>query len=488
MAWNISQDDYNVLKQNNITKYIRLEILDFEYKVVDEISGNLISMSVNIDAESDLRRSCSCTLVVNDSSFNVEAGSKIWLDRYIRPYVGYVNNWTGQTQWYNQGIYLINAPSWQYDAQTHALSFAGLDLASKLTGMRNGYLEGIPTSIPANSNVRQAMIALLELGGFTKYLISECMDVDGNVVNVPNEIEIPQGGTIWDGISQLRDIIPRYEAFFDINGTFIYQPIPTGSGSPTLVDDDLLGRLVISEQVNNNFEDVKNVVEVYGQSLSDSLVAYVGESTWDETKGVLYVDYSSSSYSGGEPSKGSLYGFFSPPVDIDANEITLNLSWKGGGGSESMLIEYGHNWLYQYRVKHLDANTAYVLREKQLYSTMQPSAIAKDTNPDSPFYVDGPVGPIRIVLYGGEYDNITSDALAKERANYELWKRTRLQDSITLTAIPNPWLDVNVLISHATRGGLTANQYIIKRVSTDYGDGGAQTINAITYYPLYPDI
>ena len=71
MAWNISQDDYNVLKQNNITKYIRLEILDFEYKVVDEISGNLISMSVNIDAESDLRRSCSCTLVVNDSSFNV---------------------------------------------------------------------------------------------------------------------------------------------------------------------------------------------------------------------------------------------------------------------------------------------------------------------------------------------------------------------------------------------------------------------------------
>ena len=486
MALNISQDDYNVLKQNNITKYIRLEILDFEYKVVDEISGNLISMSVNIDAESDLRRSCSCTLVVNDSSFNVEAGSKIWLDRYIRPYVGYVNNWTGQTQWYNQGIYLINAPSWQYDAQTHELSFAGLDLASKLTGMRNGYLEGIPTSIPANSNVRQAMIALLELGGFTKYLISECMDVDGNVVNVPNEIEIPQGGTIWDGISQLRDIIPRYEVFFDINGTFIYQPIPTGSGSPVLVDDDLLGRLVISEQIDNNFEDVKNVVEVYGQSLSDSLVAYVGESTWDASTKTLLVDYSAV-WAGSEPAPGSLYGFFSPATNIDSDQINLQLKW-GRGSSTSTLIEYGHNWSALYKVKHLDANTAYVLLERQLYSTLQPSAIAKDTNPDSPFYVNGTVGPIRIVLYGGEYDNITSDALAKERANYELWKRTRLQDSITLTAIPNPWLDVNVLISHATRGGLTANQYIIKRVSTDYGDGGTQTINAITYYPLYPDI
>lgn len=484
MAWNIGQDDYNVLKQSNITKYIRLELLDFEYKVVDEVSGNLVAMSVNIDADSDLRRSCSCTLAVNDSSFDVEAGSKIWLDRYIRPYVGYVNNITGKTQWYNQGIYLINAPSWQYDAQTNALSFAGLDLASKLTGIRNGYLEGIPTSIPAGSNVRVAIIALLELGGFTKYLISQCMDADGNIIAVPNDIEIPQGGTIWDGISQLRDIMPRYEAFFDIDGTFVYQPIPTGSGSPTLVDDDLLGRMVISEQVNNNFEDVKNVVEVYGQSLGDSLVAYVGESTWNASTKTLLVDYSAGWK---EPPSESMYGFFSPATNIDSDQINLQLNWTNGS-STSTLIEYGHDWSAFYKVKHLDANTAYILLDRQLYSTMQPSAIAKDMNPDSPFYVDGPVGPIRIVLYGGEFDNITSDALAQERANYELWKRTRLQDSITLTAIPNPWLDVNILISHAAKGGLFDTRYIIKSISTDYGDGGTQTINAITYYPLYPDI
>lgn len=474
MAWNIGQDDYNVLKQSNITKYIRLELLDFEYKVVDEISGNLVSMSVNVDADSDLRRSCSCTLVVKDGSFDVAAGSKIWLDRYIRPYIGYVNNWTGKTQWYNQGIYLINAPSWQYDAQTNALSFAGLDLASKLTGMRNGYLEGIPTSIPAGSNVRQAMIALLELGGFTKYLVSECMDVDGNIINVPNEIEIPQGGTIWDGISQLRDIMPRYEAFFDTNGTFVYQPIPTGSGSPTLVDDDLLGRLVISEQVNNNFEDVKNVVEVYGQSLDVS--QYATDVTWDSPN----IKFKVSSNLVGT----TLTGLTTPDASMDvASGIGL---WYVVSPSQYSikLTDYHTSKV----VTHLEPNTSYVLLGAQLYSPLQPSAIAKDTNPDSPFYVDGPVGPIRIVLYGGEYDNITSDALAQERANYELWKRTRLQDSITLTAIPNPWLDVNILIGHAAKGGKLTGRYIIKNISTDYGDGGTQTINAITYYPLYPDI
>lgn len=474
MAWNIGQDDYNVLKQSNITKYVRLELLDFEYKVVDEISGNLVSMSVNVDADSDLRRSCTCTLVVKDGSFDVAAGSKIWLDRYIRPYIGYVNNWTGKTQWYNQGIYLINAPSWQYDAQTNALSFAGLDLASKLTGMRNGYLEGIPTSIPAGSNVRQAMIALLELGGFTKYLVSECMDVDGNIINVPNEIEIPQGGTIWDGISQLRDIMPRYEAFFDTNGTFVYQPIPTGSGSPTLVDDDLLGRLVISEHVNNNFEDVKNVVEVYGQSLDVS--QYATDVTWDSPDIKFKV--------GSDLTNTTLTGLTTPDAAMDvASGIRLYYSVSPSQYSVG-LTDYHTGEV----VTHLEPNTSYVLYGQKLYSTLQPSAIAKDTNPDSPFYVDGPVGPIRIVLYGGEYDNITSDALAKERANYELWKRTRLQDSITLTAIPNPWLDVNILIGHAAKGGKLAGRYIIKSINTDYGDGGTQTINAITYYPLYPNI
>lgn len=474
MAWNIGQDDYNVLKQSNITKYIRLELLDFEYKVVDEVSGNLVAMAVNINADSDLRRSCSCTLAINDSSFDVEAGSKIWLDRYIRPYVGYVNNITGKTQWYNQGIYLINAPSWQYDAQTNALSFAGLDLASKLTGIRNGYLEGIPTSISAGSNVRDAIIALLELGGFTKYLVSECMDVDGNIINVPNDIEIPQGGTIWDGISQLRDIIPRYEAFFDINGTFVYQPIPTGSGSPTLVDDDLLGRLVISEQVNNNFEDVKNVVEVYGQSLDVS--QYATDVTWDSPN----IKFKVSSNLVGT----TLTGLTTPDASMDVTS-GIGLWYVVSPSQYSVKLTDYHTGKV---VTHLEPNTSYVLLGAQLYSPLQPSAIAKDTNPDSPFYVDGPVGPIRIVLYGGEFDNITSDALAKERANYELWKRTRLQDSITLTAIPNPWLDVNILIGHAAKGGKLTGRYIIKSINTDYGDGGTQTINAITYYPLYPDI
>lgn len=480
MPINVGQDDYNILSQQIITKYIKLEILNFQYNVVDEISGNLTAMSVNIDSESDLRRSCNLTFVVTDASFDVKAGNRIWLDKFCRPWVGYENIYTGKIQWYNQGIYLINAPSWRYNATTHELSLAGLDLASKLTGLRNGELEGIPTKIPAGSSVREAMIAAIELAGFTKYTISECKDVDGNIIAVPNDIEIAQGGTVWNIVTQLRDILPRYETFFDVDGVFIYQPIPTGSGDPVIIDDTIWPNLLIDESINNDFESVKNYIEVYGRTLDPSY--FSTNTTYSgSTLSLTVADYPTAL------TDNTIVGFTTPSTgDISA---TGGISLKMNSLTASVLYEYGTN----NPVTSLDNETYYVAYYNQgwyLMGHQQPVGIAYDDNSDSPFYINGSIGRIRHVLYGGEYENITSDRLALERAKYELWKSTRLQDSITLTSIPNPWLDVNVLISHAIRGKSQENaaQYIIKSISTDYGIEGTQSINAITYYPLYPDI
>lgn len=480
MPINVGQDDYNILSQQIITKYIKLEILNFQYNVVDEISGNLTAMSVNIDSESDLRRSCNLTFVVTDASFDVKAGNKIWLDKLCRPWVGYENIYTGKIQWYNQGIYLINAPSWRYNATTHELSLSGLDLASKLTGLRNGELEGIPTKIPAGSSVREAMIAAIELAGFTKYTISECKDVDGNIIAVPNDIEIAQGGTVWNIVTQLRDILPRYETFFDVDGVFIYQPIPTGSGDPVIIDDTIWPNLLIDESINNDFESVKNYIEVYGRTIDPSY--FSTNTTYSgSTLSLTVADYPTAL------TDNTIVGFTTPSTgDISA---TGGISLKMNSFAASTLYEYGTN----NPVTALDNETYYVAYYNQgwyLMGHQQPVGIAYDDNPDSPFYVNGSIGRIRHVLYGGEYENITSDKLALERAKYELWKATRLQDSITLTSIPNPWLDVNALISHAIRGKSQENaaQYIIKSISTDYGIEGTQSINAITYYPLYPDI
>lgn len=263
---NIGAEDYNVLKQQYIKKYIRLELLDFQYNIVDELSGNMTKCSINVDSNSDLRRSCDLGFVVTTSTFDIKAGSKLWLDKFCRPYVGYENMRTGEIQWYNQGIYLVNNPQWSYNASTNEISMQALDLMSKLTGLRNGNLEGIPTKIAKDENVREAIIKTIELGGFTKYICEECKTKDGTIVPVPYDIEIDVGGTIYDILTGLRDIMPNYQIYFDINGVFHYEPIPLAYDDPVLIDDDLFNNVLISENINTDFESVKNYVEVLGHT------------------------------------------------------------------------------------------------------------------------------------------------------------------------------------------------------------------------------
>ena len=672
---NIGAEDYNVLKQQYIKKYIRLELLDFQYNIVDELSGNMTKCSINVDSNSDLRRSCDLGFVVTTSTFDIKAGSKIFLDKMVRPYVGYENMRTGEIQWYNQGIYLVNNPQWSYNASTNEISMQALDLMSKLTGLRNGNLEGIPTKIAKDENVREAIIKTIELGGFTKYICEECKTKDGTIVPVPYDIEIDVGGTIYDILTGLRDIMPNYQIYFDINGVFHYEPIPLAYDDPVLIDDDLFNNVLISENINTDFESVKNYVEVLGHtwdvdyySPSESTTVSGGTitptfadlKTLEDGTAVgitLPVDVNSASginiaflstnkivdidsknvqslskdtewifqYVAGPllpdgytqleyiQSSGSQYinTGFKPNQDTKIS-ITVDFplsgtAWLYGGrtsansNSLGFLCESGSRYRFDYAsstnaltVKPTgkftidsDKNKCYINGElvftatyttftspvnmyifnnnnngslsggssaklyncsiydngvlirsfipcknasgtvglydsvnNQFYQNagtgtfiagpeispiedkggpfwrfmghQQAQATSYDDNPSSPFYVGDPIGSssvgrIRIVLYGGEYDNIYSDDLAKQRADFEIYQRSRLNDSISMETIPIPWMDANIVVSHRFGQKQEPSKYIVKSFSVDYATGGTMTINAISWYPYYEE-
>ena len=672
---NIGAEDYNVLKQQYIKKYIRLELLDFQYNIVDELSGNMTKCSINVDSNSDLRRSCDLGFVVTTSTFDIKAGSKLWLDKFVRPYVGYENMRTGEIQWYNQGIYLVNNPQWSYNASTNEISMQALDLMSKLTGLRNGNLEGIPTKIAKDENVREAIIKTIELGGFTKYICEECKTNDGTIVPVPYDIEIDVGGTIYDILTGLRDIMPNYQIYFDINGVFHYEPIPLAYDDPVLIDDDLFNNVLISENINTDFESVKNYVEVLGHTwdvdyyspsesttVNDNMITptFADLTALEDGTAVgitLPIDANSTS--------GLNIGFLGTNkiVDIDSKNVQslskdtewifqfvsgqtlpsdyIQLEYIQSSGSQyintgfkpnqdtkiSITVDFplsGTSWLYggrtsagsnslgflcegnsKYRFDYAsstnelatkptgkftidsDKNKCYINGElvftatyttfaspvnmyifnnnnngslsggssaklyncsiydngvlirnfipcknesgtvglydsvnNQFYQNagsgtfvagpeippvedkggpfwrfmghQQAQATSYDDNPSSPFYVGDPIGSssvgrIRIVLYGGEYDNIYSDDLAKQRADFEIYQRSRLNDSISMETIPIPWMDANIVVSHRFGQKQEPSKYIVKSFSVDYATGGTMTINAITWYPYYEE-
>lgn len=479
MANNITASQYRVVNQKIRNKYIKINLLNFNYVVVDTLEGNAIEGTININGSSDIRRTCNISLVLTDSSFNVEVGGKIWLDKYIQIYVGIEDMTTSEISWTNMGIFLINKPTYNYDSSTKKMSFEGIDLMAKMTGLRNGYIKGINnegfTLIPAGSNVKNAIIAVLQECGFNSYYVSECLNVDGVIQDVPYDMKFNQGSTWYNVLTALRDILPSYQIFFDVDGVFRYEPIPYSDSDPVMISEEIWENNVISENVEIDFESVKNVVEVFGRV--HEVEAYSTKESTTVSGGDITPTFTDIEY----PSVFQMFAF----------SISDNLSYDNGiriifSGNHNLVNYSGENVTYlekdkYYVICYQSDGTFLFLGGNQAY------AIWKDENPESPFYINGDIGEINIPLYGGEYDNILSDDLALQRAKYEIYKRCRLNDSISLTTVPIYWADVNWKISYKSfNSNNIAQEYMIQSISTPLSVSGTQSIKLIKFYPLYP--
>ena len=105
---NITSTQFQSVMQNIQSRYVKLELLNYQYQTVDSIEGVCTSGSISIDANSDIRRTGSIELVVNSSSFEVSPGNKVWLDKYIRVWIGIMSFVTGEVEYTNCGLFIIS--------------------------------------------------------------------------------------------------------------------------------------------------------------------------------------------------------------------------------------------------------------------------------------------------------------------------------------------------------------------------------------------
>ena len=467
-GFNITSTQFQTALQNIQSRYVRLELLNYQFQTVDSLEGICTGGSISIDANADIRRTGSLSLVVVGSTFDVQPGGQIWLDKFIRVWVGTASLLTGEVDYTNCGIFIIDAPSYQYNPSTNTLTLSLLDLMAKLTGVRNGYLPGVPVVLSAGENIRQAIIDTLALGGFTKYVVEEAPSPG----TIPNDLEFSQGATVYDLLSGLRDIYPSYEIFIDSNSVFYYKPIPTGEGDPVYVDDTLWSNIVTEENISVDFQNVKNVIEVYGRTHDPA--HFSTTTTVSGTTIQLTIDDVT------EYTKDMIYGF----------TLTDNPGHTGYSLQINSLTSYPILMSDGVTVADIPAESGEVYYCVQFQGTywnylghLQAYGYAEDDNPQSPFYINSTVGKIRLPLYGGEYENCFSDDLAQQRAERELWLHTNMNNTVQLTCVPVYWLDVNVLVSYTSMRTQETNLYIIKSINFGLGPTDSMTVNMIKFYP-----
>lgn len=300
----LTQNQIDVLSQNLRKKRIRIELLDFDLKTIDSIEGHAIGGSITANAENDIRRSgniqlaipidlAKSTLFEKLDGFTIEYGGKIWLDKYIKIFIGIDNllSIKEETQWYKLGVFLINQPVRSFSADTFTISFECIDLMAKLTGKRQGQLTGQTTLIEKgyydkNNNYIKTKLSdalssvIFELGGFSKYTI---YPIPAQYKYLPYDIKVGVGSTVYDIIKELMNIISTWQIYFDLDGILIIEPIPSGENSITY---NVEATHYITNDLSINFENVKNQVVVYGRVNN---LTYYTENTEDEPENVSYT-------------------------------------------------------------------------------------------------------------------------------------------------------------------------------------------------------
>lgn len=445
----LTQAEYNVAKQTSRFLYSKIVLLSKNFEQIGELTGNVIgNPSFSISSDSDIRRTCSISLIPTDSSFDIDKGNKIWFDKYIQIYMGIRETHKDEIIWTNMGVYIINDPSRAYSADDNTLSFQASDLMALLTTMRGGIYSGVDYIIPQGSNIRDVMIATLKEAGIKKY------DIYAYNLTVPNDIRVARGTTAYELLNQLVELYPHTQIYFDVDGVFRYGKVPYDDSNQMsiIANDDIWKDVLIDYSVSNDFQNVKNHIYVYGttHNVGSNYADGVAKTTINPlsrnvTLGIAGVNkYTDGMLIGFTVDKeidtfdSSLFPEYT--FSIEYGDVVLDKKVMKGRG----YLFVGEYYIAKY-VADIDETTGKDNGYFQYLGHLQSKGEVSETSSNSSFSINE-IGDLAIVLEGGDYDNLYTDADCYDCARYELYNRCKIYDGVQINCVPVYWLDVNEVI------------------------------------------
>lgn len=482
MAYNPTQQDFELIRQKTKEIYTRIELLNKQFKVLDVISGQIISDTFNVASESMQRRSYSCDLLVTDSTFLIGGDKKIWIDKYIRVYYGIKNARTREISWYLMGIFTYLNADYQCDISgKYTLSLSCGDMMADYDGTKNGEIDGYTVKIPAGEDIRTSLVGLLKQAGISRYNVTDIGKT------IPHDLEFTSQVTYCDIWKEIRDLYDSWEFFFDIEGTFIWRKIPTGYQEPCIMDDIVLQGLVISEQQSNTFQDIYNVTEVWGQILEMSgSDRYAGDNV-SYTDNVYHVTLDSGENQENVDSLDSIPDYAYIAVNIPAENLKgaqMDLNDLGPipilhddrSPIRAGSLEKDKVYTFLYR-RHTDDSTAYAL---YFLGEYQAYAVYREMDPQCPFSIPN-IG--YEIIQKKSCENLYSNDLCYNQAEYLTYKSTVMMDTIHLECVFIPFLDVNQKIQYTSLNSGQTSQYMVKSFSWSTASGTM----SITLYKFLQD-
>lgn len=266
----MTKDQSDVVKQQVRNLYSKLEILDANLVVIREMTGVFKSGSYSIFAKVGERRTCDIEMQIT-KDIVPSPTSPIWINKRFRVYVGIFSFVLNEIIWFPIGTFAITDPS-QDIAITAENTFyiQGVDFTSYLDGTLGGNLEN-KVIINSGDYVFNTLQNVFD--NFTNF----STNIQTTEAKVPYKIEKDPDDTVWDIVEELLELYLHYEGFFDVYGTFVYQPMSD------LVTDSVVwdfsapeNNLIESASIDYNWDDVRNRITVNGKDDDGVYPSYTG--------------------------------------------------------------------------------------------------------------------------------------------------------------------------------------------------------------------
>lgn len=521
-----------LLLQNEINYKYKLYVLNKEGKFIDELSGIHSVGNYNIDSNSNIRRTTSFVLELDDiySSSHIEEKIEHWIGYDFVLQIGVYSIRDNDYVWYECGTYTITSANTSYDTVTNTLSTDLSDWFSKLDDTRNGQIGGAPTILIPNLDIdgnkvtiRQATLGILKDNGINKYIIQDIGEFYGmesynedyltyrtsnpNWNQVPYDLEYDAGCYVSNILIDIRDLYPNCEMCYDIYNNFCFNMIPSCENEPIYVDNDFLQQIIYadnSESVVYDISTIKNITEVFGHMYDVDRFCETCTTSSNVYTLTLdnYEDYSNGEIISFIPTLNNMASmklrinslssipiykeYTTEYIDINTIMVDKMACIKISRSSEGEYVAY---YLGQYQPHSLCVLTSDendVKYTKEYFATKyncDARNVVFRVEKENPFTVQR-LGEILDVKTGEEFDNIYSDSVALSNAIYYNQKSSTWNDIVTLTTKLIPWLDVNTKVSYKKQQENNQYEYVIKSISNDL-EGMTSSITLHRFYPLY---
>lgn len=271
----------------NRTLSCRIELLDKNYNIVDELQGDITTGNITLtnnnssngsDDNSNFARITGSVEFILKKDLVIDY-FKLDLKHLIRLIVIIKDNITSISAEYNLGICIINSPNIIRGIDgNNKISINLNDIFCNFDGTFGGELDHkvtIKASGITSANLSQTIQGIatnVDLMG----LDSSKVIFESNTYQILSEITCEAGGKITDLLKSLMDLYKGYELFFNADGILIYQKIKKYSTDYPIQEYNNSPN-IISYNIKKDFTNVRNDIIVLGCTESDTTNNNVGK-------------------------------------------------------------------------------------------------------------------------------------------------------------------------------------------------------------------